>query len=44
MTVHAAVRPTRSNRSIGWVPYPLIAIVVVPAKVLLMGPQIQKGI
>lgn len=31
MTVHAAVRPTRSSRSIGWVPYPLIAIVVVPA-------------
>jgi hypothetical protein len=31
VTVHAAVRPTRSSRSIGWVPYPLIAIVVVPA-------------
>ncbi len=31
MTAHATVRPTRSNRSIGWVPYPLIAIVVVPA-------------
>ena len=31
MTVHAAVRPARSSRSIGWVPYPLIAIVVVPA-------------
>ena len=31
MTVHTAVRPTRSNRSIGWVPYPLIAIIVVPA-------------
>ncbi len=31
MTVHAAVRSTRSSRSIGWVPYPLIAIVVVPA-------------
>ena len=28
---HAATRPTRSTRSIGWVPYPLIAIVVVPA-------------
>jgi Predicted membrane protein (DUF2306) len=31
VTVHAAVRPTRASRSIGWVPYPLIAIVVVPA-------------
>ena len=31
MTASATVRPTRSNRSIGWVPYPLIAIVVVPA-------------
>ncbi len=31
MTVHTAVRPARSNRSIGWVPYPLIAIIVVPA-------------
>ena len=31
MTVHTAVRPTRSNRSIGWVPYPLIALIVVPA-------------
>ena len=31
MTVHVAVRPTRSTRSIGWVPYPLIALVVVPA-------------
>jgi len=31
VTVHTAVRPTRSNRSIGWVPYPLIAIIVVPA-------------
>ena len=28
---HAAVRPTRSTRSIGWVPYPLIALVVIPA-------------
>ena len=27
----AATRPTRSTRSIGWVPYPLIALVVVPA-------------
>jgi uncharacterized membrane protein len=31
VTVHTAVRPTRSNRSIGWVPYPLIAVVVIPA-------------
>ncbi len=31
MNVRSAVRPTRSNRSIGWVPYPLIAIVVIPA-------------
>jgi len=28
---HAATRPTRSTRSIGWVPYPLIALIVVPA-------------
>ncbi len=27
----AATRPTRSTRSIGWVPYPLIAVIVVPA-------------
>ena len=31
MTVHTPVHPARSNRSIGWVPYPLIALVVVPA-------------
>ena len=31
MTVHAATRPTRSTRSIGWVPYPLVALIVVPA-------------
>ena len=31
MTVHATVRPTRSTRSIGWVPYPLIALIVIPA-------------
>jgi uncharacterized membrane protein len=31
VTARATVRLTRSNRSIGWVPYPLIAIVVVPA-------------
>jgi uncharacterized membrane protein len=31
VTAHTAVRPTRSNRSIGWVPYPLIALIVVPA-------------
>jgi len=28
---HAATRPTRSTRSIGWVPYSLIALIVVPA-------------
>lgn len=28
---HAATRPTRSSRSIGWVPYPLIALILVPA-------------
>jgi uncharacterized membrane protein len=28
---HAAARPTRSSRSIGWVPYPLIALILVPA-------------
>ena len=28
---HAATRPTRSTRSIGWVPYPLIGLIVVPA-------------
>lgn len=31
MTVRAATRPTRSSRSTGWVPYPLIALVVIPA-------------
>jgi uncharacterized membrane protein len=31
VTVNSAVRPARSNRSIGWVPYPLIALIVVPA-------------
>jgi uncharacterized membrane protein len=31
VTVHAGVRPTRSSRSVGWVPYPLIAIVLIPA-------------
>jgi uncharacterized membrane protein len=31
VTVHAATRPTRSTRSIGWVPYPLVALIVVPA-------------
>ena len=31
MTVHATGRPTRSTRSIGWVPYPLIAVIVIPA-------------
>ena len=28
---HAATRPTRSTRSLGWVPYPLIALILVPA-------------
>ena len=27
----SATRPTRSTQSIGWVPYPLIALIVVPA-------------
>ena len=34
MTIHAAARTTRStrsNRSIGWVPFALVALVVVPA-------------
>jgi uncharacterized membrane protein len=31
VTVQTAVRPTRSSRSIGWVPYPLIALIVIPA-------------
>jgi uncharacterized membrane protein len=31
VTVNAAVRPTRSTRSIGWVPFALVALVVIPA-------------
>jgi hypothetical protein len=33
VTIHAActTRSTRSNRSIGWVPFALVALVVVPA-------------
>jgi uncharacterized membrane protein len=31
VTVHPAARPIRSTRSIGWAPFALIAIVVVPA-------------
>jgi uncharacterized membrane protein len=31
VTVNAAVRPTRSSRSIGWVPFALVALVVIPA-------------
>jgi uncharacterized membrane protein len=31
VTVHSETRPTRSSRSIGWVPYPLIALILVPA-------------
>lgn len=30
MTVHAAARPTRSTRSIGWVPFALVALALVP--------------
>jgi uncharacterized membrane protein len=30
VTVHAAARPTRSTRSTGWVPIPLIALVAIP--------------
>ncbi len=31
MIVHAAARPTRSTRSTGWVPFALVALVVIPA-------------
>jgi uncharacterized membrane protein len=31
VTINAAVRPTRSSRSIGWVPFALVALVVIPA-------------
>jgi uncharacterized membrane protein len=31
VTLQSAPRPTRSTRSIGWVPYPLIAVIVIPA-------------
>jgi len=31
VTVHAAARPTRSTRSTGWVPFALVALVLVPA-------------
>jgi len=31
MTVHAAARPTRSTLATGWVPFALVALVVVPA-------------
>jgi len=31
VSVNAAVRPTRSTRSIGWVPLALVALVVMPA-------------
>jgi hypothetical protein len=31
VTAHAAVSPSRSTRSIGWVPFALVAVVVVPA-------------
>jgi uncharacterized membrane protein len=31
VTTHAAARPTRSTRSTGWVPFALVALVLVPA-------------
>jgi uncharacterized membrane protein len=31
VTIHAAARPTRSTRSTGWVPFALVALVLVPA-------------
>jgi uncharacterized membrane protein len=31
VTVHPAVRPTRSTRSIGWAPFALVAVVLIPA-------------
>lgn len=31
MSIHAAARPTRSARPTGWVPFALVALVVVPA-------------
>lgn len=31
MTIQAVARPTRSTRSIGWAPFALVALVVVPA-------------
>ena len=32
MSVHAAALPTLSNRSIGWAPFALVALVVVPRR------------
>jgi len=31
VTVHPAARPTRSTRSIGWVPFALVALVLIPS-------------
>jgi len=31
VSLNAAVRPTRSSRSIGWLPFALVALVVIPA-------------
>ena len=31
MTVYATARPIRPNRSVGWVPFALVALIVVPA-------------
>ena len=31
MTLHPAARPTRSTRSTGWVPFALVALVLIPA-------------
>ena len=31
MTIHPAARPTRSTRSTGWVPFALVALVLIPA-------------
>ena len=31
MTTHQSLRPTRSARSTGWVPFALVALVAIPA-------------
>jgi uncharacterized membrane protein len=50
VTIHAAVRPTRSTRPTGWVPFALVALVVVPAIAgslrlveLAGGPQLMPA-